>query len=195
MTGRSCLALFSLLAFLLLPALAGAAGGGDAHAMSFSEILWDLGIKFLNVGILSFFAFKYLSKPLNRFVELRSEKIRGELEESQRARREAEERLQQFKAKAAGIDAEIEELRKKTCSDIDKEQKILLAEARQAAEHIRTHARDTIHLEVAKAKADLHSEAVRLASELAEELVRKNISPEDQKRLFGEYVKEMEAAR
>jgi len=183
----------SLLFLIVAPDMVFASG--DAAPMTMNDILWDLGIKALNVGILAFFGFKYLSKPLNDFVALRAEKIRAELDEAQRARREAEERLAQFKEKAAGVDAEIEELRKKTCSDVDHEQKMLLDEARQAAEHIRTHARDTIHLEVSKAKADLHTEAVRLASEIAEELIRKNVSPEDQKRLFSEYVKEMEAAR
>ena len=183
----------SLLLVIVAPDMVFAAG--DAAPMTMKDILWDLGIKVLNVGILAFFGFKYLSKPLNDFVALRAEKIRDELDEAQRARREAEERLSQFKEKAAGIDAEIEELRQKTCSDIDHEQKILLEEARQAAEHIRTHARDTIHLEVSKAKADLHTEAVRLAGEIAEDLILRNVSPEDQKRLFSEYVKEMEAAR
>lgn len=183
----------SLLLLIVAPEMVFASG--DAAPLTMKDILWDLGIKVLNVGILAFFGFKYLSKPLNDFVALRAEKIRAELDEAQRARREAEERLAQFREKAAGINAELEELRKKTCGDIDREQKILLDEARQAAEHIRTHARDTIHLEVAKAKADLHSEAVRLASEVAEELIRKNISPQDQKRIFSEYAKELEAAR
>jgi F-type H+-transporting ATPase subunit b len=188
---------FSAFLFLtiLLPASALAAGGGGGHAMTLSEILWELGIKVLNVGILGFLAFKFLSKPLNEFVAQRSDKIKAELEEAQVARREAEERLAAFREKTAGVEREIEELKKKTATDIEKEKGILLEEARKAAEHVRSHARETIHLEVSKARADLHGEAVRLAAEIAEDLIRKNVSPEDQKRIFAEYVKEMEAAR
>ena len=58
--------------FLSVPSALLAAGGGGEHAMTMGDILWDLGIKVLNVGILGFFAFKYLSKPLNRFVDTRS---------------------------------------------------------------------------------------------------------------------------
>lgn len=180
---------------LLLPALAFAAAGGGGHEMTTSDILWDLGIKTLNVAILGFLAFKFLSRPLNAFVEARSEKIRRELEEATSGRREAEERLRLFQEKTAGIEAEIEGLRKQTCVEIDKEQKILLEEARGAAEHIRQHARDTIRQEVLKGRDELHREAVRLAAEMAEEMIRGNITGADHQRLAGEYLKEMEAKK
>ena len=181
--------------FLSVPSALLAAGGGGEHAMTMGDILWDLGIKVLNVGILGFFAFKYLSKPLNRFVENRSNAVRQEIENAKAAQREAEERLRAFQEKTAGIDAEIEALRKQTCSDIEREQKSLFEEARQAAEHIRRHARDTFRQEVAKARDDLHSEAVHLSMEIAEDLIRKNVDHDDRKRLVDGYLKEMEAAQ
>jgi F-type H+-transporting ATPase subunit b len=188
--------LFSIFALVLLsPTLLLAAGGGGDHAMTFSDILWDLGIKTLNIGILGFFAFKYLSKPLNRAVELRAEKVQRELEGARAGRLEAEERLRRFQEKVAGLDTEIEELRKQTCGDIDKEQKILLEEARTAAAHIRQHARDTIRQEMAKARDDLHREAARLATQLAEERITRQISDGDRKRIVDGYIQEMEAAR
>ncbi len=160
--------------------------------MTIGDILWDLGIKLLNVSILGFLAFKYLSGPLNRFVDTRAEKVRQELEQATAARREAEERLREFKEKAAGIDREIEDLRKQTCEDIDREQKILLEEARAAAGHIRRHAQDTIRQEMVKARSELHREAVRLAAGLAEKSIREGITDADHRRLTGEYLAEME---
>jgi F-type H+-transporting ATPase subunit b len=186
---------FALLAgAALAPSFALASGAAPVH-MSLNEILWDLGIKVLNVGILGFFAFKYLSGPLNRLVEARSDKIREELDAAKSARLEAEERLRAFREKTARVDDEIEELRKQTCGDIDREQKLILQEAKQAAEHIRQHARDTIRQEVLKARDDLHREASRLAADLAEDIIRKNIDSGDQDRLVKEYVTEMEAAQ
>lgn len=192
---RSCRLLVLAAALVLAPSVTFAAGGGGGHAMTMDQILWDLGIKVLNTAILGFFAFKYLSKPLSKFVENRSDKVKEEINAAQSAQREAEERLKAFQEKTAGIDAEIEKLRRQTCSEIDKEQKLLLEEAHKAAEHIRSHVGDTIQQEVAKARAELHREAVRLASEIAEERVRKNINPDDQQRLVSGYLKEMEAAR
>jgi len=192
---RSCRLLVPAAALVLAPSVAFAAGGGGGHAMTMDQILWDLGIKVLNTAILGFFAFKYLSKPLSKFVENRSDSVKEEINAAQSAQREAEERLMAFQEKMAGIDAEIEKLRRQTCSEIDKEQKILLEEAHKAAEHIRSHVGDTIQQEVAKARDELHSEAVRIAADLAEERVRKNINTDDQQRLVSGYLKEMEAAR
>ena len=181
-------------AALLLPSLAHAAGGAPAH-MSMSEILWDMGIKVLNVGILGFLIIKYLSGPLNRIVETRSAKVRAELDAAETARREAEERLRAFQDKAAGVEQEIAELRRETAEDVDNEHKLILEEARQAAEHIRQHARDTIRQEVAKARDDLHNEASRLAGKTAHEIILNSIDARDHDRLITEYMKEMEAAK
>jgi F-type H+-transporting ATPase subunit b len=189
-----------LLLFLLalglvsVPLPLSAAGGGGEHAMTLGDILWDLGIKVLNVGILGFLAFKYLSKPLNTYVESRSAKVQSEIDTARSAQREAEERLRIFQEKTSRVDAEIKELRGQTCADIDGEQKILLEEARAAAEHIRQHARDTIRQEVAKAREDLHREAARLSTDLAEEIIRKNVNDDDRKRLVDGYLREMEGA-
>ena len=181
-------------AVLFAPALTHAAGGAPAH-MTMTDILWDLGIKVLNVGILGFLVLKYLSGPLNRFVETRSAKVRAEIDAADAARREAEERLDTFRKKSALVDREIEELRDKTSADIEQEKKLLLEEARQAAEHVRQQASDTIRQEVLKARDDLHREASRLAAATAEEIIRNNINADDHDRLIGEYMKEMEAAK
>ncbi len=191
-TMRSAL-LSSLVAGLVLaPSLLMASSGGGHEPMEMSAILWDMGIKVLNVSLLGGLAFWFLSKPLNEFVGARSRKVQQELEDAQAGRREAEERLQAFKDKMSQLDAKVEGLQKQTCSEIDKEQKLLLEEAKQAAEHIRLHARDTIRQEVLKARDDLHKHAATLAVTLAEELVKKNINTEDHNRLVGEYLKEME---
>ena len=74
-------------ALLFLPALAHAAGGAPAH-MTMTDILWDLGIKVLNVGILGFLILKYLSVPLNKMVETRSARVRAQIDAADAARRE-----------------------------------------------------------------------------------------------------------
>jgi F-type H+-transporting ATPase subunit b len=194
-TIRSALLAAFVTAIVLAPSLLFAVGGGGHEPMELSAILWDMGLKLLNVSVLGFIAFWFLSKPISGLIDARSQKVRQELEEAKAGRREAEERLQAFKAKLSKLDAEIENLQKQTSAEIDKEQELLLKEAQQAAEHIRRHARDTIRQEVLKARAELHTQAATLAVKLAEELVQKNINPEDHNRLVGEYLKEMEAAK
>lgn len=181
-------------AVLGLASLALASGGAPVH-MTLEQILWELGIKVLDVAIIAFLGFKYLSKPITRLMESRSAAVRQALEEAGAARREAEAKLKEFQEKTARIEAEMELLRKESCVEIDKEQKILLEEANASSARVRQHAEETIRQELAKARAELHREAANLAVRLAEEQVRSTLNAADQHRLAGDYLKEMETVR
>jgi F-type H+-transporting ATPase subunit b len=182
-------------AVLLLAAVAVAAEGGGHEGLTLDQILWEMGIKVLDVAIIAFFAFKYLSKPITQAMVSRSEAVRHALEEATAGRREAEARLAEFQAKAAGLDREIEALRSQAATDMERERALLLEEGRAAAERIAQHTQETIRQEVAKARADLHRDAAELAVRLAEEHVRATMTDDDQRRLAGDNLKEMEAAR
>ena len=80
-TVRSALLASLVTALVLAPSLLFAAGGGEHVPMEMSAILWDMGIKVLNVSLLGGLAFWFLSKPLNEFVNSRSQKVRQELAE------------------------------------------------------------------------------------------------------------------
>lgn len=180
---------------LLCGSAAFAAGGGGHEAMPLDTILWEMGIKILDVAIIAFFGFKFLSKPITQAMADRSAVVRRALEEATAGRREAEARLAEFQAKAAGLDLEIEALRVQAAADMERERAMLISEGKAAAEHVAQHARETIRQEVAKARAELHRDAAGLAVRLAEEHVRATLTAADQNRLAGDYLKEMEAAR
>ena len=179
----------------LCAATAFASEGGGHEGMSLDAILWEMGIKVLDVAIIAFFGFKFLSKPIAQAMADRSAAVRRSLEDATASRREAEARLAEFQAKAAGLDREIEALRSQAATDMERERTLLLDEGKAAAERVAQHARETIRQEVAKARADLHRDAADLAVRLAEEHVRATMSAADQSRLAADYFKEMEAAR
>lgn len=182
-----------------LPAvlLAGAAfaSEGGAEALTLDKILWEMGIKVLDVAIIAFFGFKLLARPIAQAMADRSALVRAALEEATAGRRAAEARLAEFQAKAAGLDAEIDALRSQAAADMERERAILINEGRAAAEHVAQHARETVRQEVAKARAELHRDAAELAVRLAEDHVRGAMTADDQRRLAADYFKEMEAAR
>lgn len=182
-------------ASVLCAAAAFAAEGGGHAAMSLDQILWEMGIKVLDVSIIAFFGFKFLAKPIAQAMADRSAAVRRSLEEATAGRREAEARLAEFQAKAAGLDSEIEALRAQAATDMERERTLLIEEGKAAAEHVAQHARETIRQEVAKARAELHRDAAGLAVRLAEEHVRSTMTTADQSRLAGDYFKEMETVR
>jgi F-type H+-transporting ATPase subunit b len=172
-----------------------ASEGGGHEAMPLDKILWEMGIKILDVAIIAFLGFKFLSKPIAQAMADRSAAVRRALEEATAGRREAEARLAEFQAKAAGLDAEIAALRRQAAEDMERERTVLIDEGKAASEHVAQHARETIRQEVAKARAELHREAADLAVRLAEAQVRAMMNAADQGRLAADYFKEMEAAQ
>ncbi len=184
-----------LFAALALASVAMASAGGPKEPMPLDAILWEMGIKVLDVAIIAFFAVKFLSKPIAQAMAGRSEAVRRALDEATAGRREAEARLAEFKARAAGLEREIDAMRTQAAADMERERAILVEEGRAAAERVAQHARENIRQEVAKARADLHREAADLALRLAEEQVRAAVTAEDQRRLAGDYLNQLEAAR
>jgi F0F1-type ATP synthase membrane subunit b/b' len=182
-------------ALLLCAAAAFASEGGGHEAMPLDKILWEMGIKILDVAIIAFFGFKYLSKPIAQAMANRSEAVRRALEEATAGRREAEARLAEFQAKAAGLDLEIEALRVQAAANMERERAILIEEGTAAAERVGQHARETIRQEVAKARADLHREAALLAVQVATASVKATITDADQQRILDEYAASLESAR
>jgi F0F1-type ATP synthase membrane subunit b/b' len=172
-----------------------AAGGGGHEAMPLDKILWEMGIKILDVAIIAFFGFKYLSKPIAQAMADRSAAVRRSLEEATAGRREAEARLAEFQAKTAGLDGEIEALRSQAAADMELERTILITEGKAAAEHVAQHARETIRQEVAKARAELHREAALLAVQVATVSVKAQITAADQQRIIDEYASSLENAQ
>jgi len=163
--------------------------------MPLDKILWEMGIKILDVAIIAFFGFKYLSKPIAQAMADRSEAVRSALEEASAGRREAEARLAEFKARAAGLEREIDTMRTQAAADMERERNILIEEGRAAAERVGQHARETIRQEVVKARADLHREAALLAVHIATASVKAQITDADQQRILDEYAASLESAR
>jgi F0F1-type ATP synthase membrane subunit b/b' len=180
---------------VLCATVALASGGGGHEAMPLDMILWEMGIKILDVAIIAFFGFKFLSKPIAQAMADRSAAVRAALEEATAGRREAEARLAEFQAKAAGLDKEIETLRGQAASDIERERTILTNEGKAAAEHVAQHARETIRQEAVKARAELHREAALLAVQVATVSVKAQITAADQQRILDEYAVSLENAR
>jgi F-type H+-transporting ATPase subunit b len=183
------------LSVLLLTATAFASAGGGHEAMPLDKILWEMGIKILDIAIIAFFGFKFLSKPIAQAMADRSAAVRAALEEATAGRRAAEARLAEFQARAAGLDREIEAMRSQAAADMERERTILANEGKAAAEHVAQHARETIRQEAAKARADLHREAALLAVQVATASVKAQITAADQQRIIDEYAASLEAAR
>jgi F-type H+-transporting ATPase subunit b len=104
----------------------------------------------------------------------------------------AEKRFAEYEGRLKSIDRERRELIASLKEGGELEKRRLVETARRQAEMLRDTQQKFISQELRKAKEELKKEAVVIAAELAEKLLRENLTPEDQNRLVGQYVERME---
>jgi F-type H+-transporting ATPase subunit b len=166
------------------------AAGGGGHADS-GALLKDFFWRTLNFVIMAGILIYFVTKPVKNALKGRSETIASDLEEAQKARDEAEAKFAEYDEKLNKAEAEIEQI----AADLKKEGEIerdkIIAAAKEQAEKIKQEAEKSAAFEVARARAELQQEAARLAVELAEGLLKKNVNDKDQNNMVDEYMKKV----
>lgn len=173
-------------AWLAVPGAALAAEAGEVHHKAFS--LTEELFKVVNTLIVVAIVYKLAAKPLRNYLADRREGISRALADSQRAREEAEKMLEEQRGRVADLEAELSRVRRQGEEERRTMGERLQADQEAQARRLLEQTRNTIELETMKARADLQDEAARLALGLAEEMLKKELGPEDQKRFVEDYL-------
>ena len=180
----------AVLTVLAVPALVLAAGGGEHQADSgviLKDFIWRCVNFAILVGLLGYF----VSKPIRNGLQNRRAEIEKTLADAANARDAAETRAKAYQEKLAKAAAEIELIYAAIRREGELERDKILASAREMAAKIELEADAKAASAVARACQELRAEAARLAVELAEELLAKNVTVADQKRLIDEYMQKV----
>lgn len=174
---------------LLVPAIAFAAGdGGHAEGNAVvKDFLYRCFNFALMVGLLAYF----VTKPIRKGLKERTEEIRKTLADAQAAKEAAEARQREYRDKLAKATEEIAGITEAIRREGELEREKILAAAKEMAEKIEKEATNKASGVVDKARSELREEAARLAVELAENLLKKQINTDDQKRLVDEYMQKV----
>lgn len=171
---------------LFLPGCALAAEGGEVHHKAFS--LTEEIFKLVNTLIVVAILYKLVAKPLRNYFHDRREGIRKALADSEQARRDAERQLEEQRTKVADLEAELGRVRETGERERQEMRARMQVEQEEQGKRLLEQTRNAIELESAKAQAELRDRAASLALSLAEDMLRKNIGPEDQDRFVSEYL-------
>lgn len=178
-----------LAGLVLVPAAAIAAGGGG-HADS-GVILKDFLYRCLSfvlmVGLLAYF----VTKPIRKGLKDRSAEIEKTLADAQAAKEAAEAKHREYSAKLAKATEEIAVISDSIRREGELEREKIITAAKELAVKIEQEADNKATSVVAKARIELREEAASLAVELAEDLLKKQVSADDQKRLVDEYMQKV----
>lgn len=176
---------FGLILVLGAATIAGASASGSEES---GWTPWLLLWRVINTVALVALLVYFLKRPLVSFFVERKDHIRRDLAEALEQREASLRLLADYKEKLAGMEKELErmrvELRKAAESDSEK----VMANAERMSAAMVESARITADQEVRKAREFLKNEAVELAVQMAEAMVREKISDKDRKRIVEDYL-------
>ncbi len=161
-------------------ALASSDGGSSLMA-------WKSGM-FVAILIGGYFIWTKIASPM---LGKRIEDIKEALNAATKAKEDAEKELKEYKAKIEGLDKKVAEIKATIKEEADAEKTKIIEEAKKSAEKIKEQAKLTASQEIKKAKLELKNAAAKLAVELAEETLVKEIKDSDQVSLTKDYIEKI----
>jgi F-type H+-transporting ATPase subunit b len=163
----------------------------EHHAASATELIFPA----INFLLFLFLIYKYVLPLARDFFKKRRADIASAINEADDAKRRAETLLADFRSRLARLGDELRSIREQLGADAERAKAKLLDEAAEIARRIKADADFLAEQEVRLARLGLRKEIVEHAARTAERLVRDNLTPADQKRIVGEFLSEVEAAR
>lgn len=153
--------------------------------------VWTFLSQVINLLIVFGVLYLIIYRPVLKMVEEREERIEGSIrradearDESERLRRDYEQKMEQSRQEALDIVERARKLAEETQQNAEKS-------AREEADRILTRARAEIEGEKAKALAEIRGEITTLAVLAAGKVIDQVLKPEDHERLVEEFISEV----
>jgi F-type H+-transporting ATPase subunit b len=159
-------------------------GGGEegAHGSVLKDYMW----KIFNFAILVIILFKFARKPLQNFLQKRTELIEKTLNEAKEAKEAATKALKEVEERLKLKDAELEAILSAAKKSGEHERDSIIEESARLKEKILEQAKTNIEFELKHAKESIKAEAVELAMELAEKKLKDKLTKNEQEKLLDD---------
>lgn len=177
-----------LVVLLLLPFFVSMDSAGGENSSNFMDFLGKTINFIVLFGALAYILFK----PIRNFLERRSHDIERSLQEAEDSRKEAEQKLQEVKARLASMDDEIAKIKKEAEIEGRKEKERTIQLTQREAERIKYFAKQEIETLTQAGIQNLKEYTAELATALAEERIKKKISPEGQFLLIDKSIERLD---
>ncbi|HEX6975571.1 MAG TPA: hypothetical protein VF147_14300 [Vicinamibacterales bacterium] len=145
----------------------------------------------LLVGALGYF----LKTPIAAHLSSRSAQIRQDLVTAAEMRATATAQLAAIESKLKELPAELDMLKARGAEDVKAEQARIAQAAAAERERLIEQTRREIEMRLRIARRDLTEHAAKLAVGIAEDRIKRTITPDDQLRLVDRYTSQLKEAR
>lgn len=177
------LAVFMLVLLWGVPVFAASGGEGGSKGWLATDTY-----RVLNFAVLAGGLVFLLRKPLAQALGSRIKGIQAQLEDLEAKKAEAEKILSEYNAKIARLSQESEGIVAEYIRQGNEAKARILKEAEASAYKLEEQARRNIEAEFEMAKQRLQQDVIEKAMIKAEEIIKKNITADDQNRLVDEYL-------
>lgn len=151
--------------------------------------------KIVNFAILGGVLVYFLKTPIGSYLVTRSTQIRQDLVTAAELRSTAAAQLADIDRKLQALPAELEKLRAQGEQDVKAEQARIAKAAADERERLIAQTHREIEARLRVAKRQLTEHAAELAVTIAEERIKRTITPDDQLRLVDRYAAQLREAR
>lgn len=153
--------------------------------------------KFLNLAIFVAVLVYILGRKANLGLAFRNrrESIKDELERARKERDAALEKLKEVEARLANLDTEIANINERSKRDAAAERERIAQSTEAEISKLTAQAQREIENAGKSAKNDLRRFTAEQSVQLAEQIIKRNMRPEDDARLINRNIDEMGAAR
>ena len=169
----------------LNPAIVLLAEGG-AWPVALSDVA-----RVFNLFLFVLLMYFLLRRPIGAAFRARQEGIRRDLMRAQEERDAALAKLEEVEGRLANLDAEVEAIRAQAERDAREERARIARSTEEDIRKLREQSRREIESAGKAARAELRAYAAEQSVRLAEDIIRREMRPEDDERLVKEYVEEL----
>jgi F-type H+-transporting ATPase subunit b len=179
--------LLSLLYLVISASIVFASGGEGGHEGGKSqwfEFFW----KTLDFVVLVVFLYWMLADKIKDFFVGRRKDIKESMEKSAEQKADAEKKYREYSEKLDKASAEIDGIYEMIKAQGVTEKQKIIEDAEKIALKMKEDAQARIEQEVKKASDQLRTEAVQLSVQMAEEILKRNITVQDHEVMVKEYM-------
>lgn len=169
-----------------------AAGGEEEHH---DEGMMPTVFRLANFAILVGVLVYFLRAPIAAYLASRSTQIRQDLVTASEMRAAATAQLAEIDQRMQALPGELEALKRQGAEDVQAEQARISQAAAAERARLLDQTRREIEMRLRIARRELTEHAARLAVGVAEQRIRRSITPEDQTRLVDRYTSQLKEVR
>jgi F-type H+-transporting ATPase subunit b len=156
------------------------------------QTLTDIGIQLLNGIILAAVLTALLYNPVKEFLQERSERIQGQIDDSEETMEEAQSLISEYDNKIESIEEERVSVLEDARKQAEKEGHRIKKEAESEADRSIQRAKEGIEADRKRLQDESRTYIIEAATLISEKYVAENMDQEDQEQAFDRALSELE---